>query len=70
MKRGHGAMAARLTPDQKVGSSNLSALIFLTTTSCQAPGSIDVDTRIITPHPREQRATPHDSLYENGHTGD
>ena len=25
--RGHGAMAARLTPDQKVGSSNLSALI-------------------------------------------
>ena len=24
---GHGAMAARLTPDQKVGSSNLSALI-------------------------------------------
>ena len=28
MKRGHGAMAARLTPDQKVGSSNLSAVIF------------------------------------------
>ena len=27
MKRGHGAMAARLTPDQKVGSSNLSAFI-------------------------------------------
>ena len=26
--RGHGAMAARLTPDEKVGSSNLSALIF------------------------------------------
>ena len=25
--RGYGAMAARLTPDQKVGSSNLSALI-------------------------------------------
>ena len=25
--RGHGATAARLTPDQKVGSSNLSALI-------------------------------------------
>ena len=24
----HGAMAARLTPDQKVGSSNLSAVIF------------------------------------------
>ena len=27
-QRGHGATAARLTPDQKVGSSNLSALIF------------------------------------------
>ena len=27
--RGHGATAARLTPDQKVGSSNLSALIFV-----------------------------------------
>ena len=26
--RGYGAMAARLTPDQKVGSSNLSALTF------------------------------------------
>ena len=26
--RGYGATAARLTPDQKVGSSNLSALIF------------------------------------------
>ena len=25
--RGYGATAARLTPDQKVGSSNLSALI-------------------------------------------
>ena len=25
---GYGATAARLTPDQKVGSSNLSALIF------------------------------------------
>ena len=25
--RGHGATAARLTPDQKVGSSNLSGLI-------------------------------------------
>ena len=25
---GYGAMAARLTPDQKVGSSNLSGLIF------------------------------------------
>ena len=33
MKRGHGAMAARLTPDQKVGSSNLSALIFRIYTS-------------------------------------
>ena len=31
--RGHGAMAARLTPDQKVGSSNLSALIFHTSLS-------------------------------------
>ena len=28
MARGYGATAARLTPDQKVGSSNLSALIF------------------------------------------
>ena len=28
--RGYGATAARLTPDQKVGSSNLSALIFAT----------------------------------------
>ena len=27
-KRGYGATVARLTPDQKVGSSNLSALIF------------------------------------------
>ena len=27
--RGYGATAARLTPDQKVGSSNLSALIFV-----------------------------------------
>ena len=27
-QRGYGATAARLTPDQKVGSSNLSALIF------------------------------------------
>ena len=27
--RGYGATAARLTPDQKVGSSNLSALIAL-----------------------------------------
>ena len=27
--RGYGATAARLTPDQKVGSSNLSGLIFL-----------------------------------------
>ena len=27
--RGYGAMAARLTPDQKVGSSNLSGLISL-----------------------------------------
>ena len=26
-RRGYGAMAARLTPDQKVGSSNLSGLI-------------------------------------------
>ena len=26
-QRGYGATAARLTPDQKVGSSNLSALI-------------------------------------------
>ena len=26
--RGYGAMAARLTPDQKVGSSNLTALTF------------------------------------------
>ena len=26
--RGYGATAARLTPDQKVGSSNLSALMF------------------------------------------
>ena len=26
--RGYGATAARLTPDQKVGSSNLSALTF------------------------------------------
>ena len=26
--RGYGATVARLTPDQKVGSSNLSALIF------------------------------------------
>ena len=26
--RGYGATAARLTPDQKVGSSNLSGLIF------------------------------------------
>ena len=30
LSRGHGAMVARLTPDQKVGSSNLSALIFAT----------------------------------------
>ena len=29
MQRGYGATAARLTPDQKVGSSNLSALIYL-----------------------------------------
>ena len=28
-KWGYGATAARLTPDQKVGSSNLSGLIFL-----------------------------------------
>ena len=28
MQRGYGATAARLTPDQKVGSSNLSGLIF------------------------------------------
>ena len=28
-RRGYGATAARLTPDQKVGSSNLSALICL-----------------------------------------
>ena len=28
VSRGYGATAARLTPDQKVGSSNLSALIF------------------------------------------
>ena len=28
LARGYGATAARLTPDQKVGSSNLSALIF------------------------------------------
>jgi hypothetical protein len=27
--RGYGATAARLTPDQKVGSSNLSALMFM-----------------------------------------
>ena len=27
-QRGRGATAARLTPDQKVGSSNLSALTF------------------------------------------
>ena len=27
-KRGYGAMAARLTPDQKVGRSNRSGLIF------------------------------------------
>ena len=27
-QRGHGATAARLTPDQKVGNSNLSALTF------------------------------------------
>ena len=27
--RGYGATVARLTPDQKVGSSNLSALIFM-----------------------------------------
>ena len=27
-QRGYGATVARLTPDQKVGSSNLSALIF------------------------------------------
>ena len=27
--RRHGAMAARLTPDQKVGSSNLSAVFFV-----------------------------------------
>ena len=30
MKGGYGATVARLTPDQKVGSSNLSALIFPT----------------------------------------
>ena len=29
VNRGYGATAARLTPDQKVGSSNLSALISL-----------------------------------------
>ena len=29
LSRGYGATAARLTPDQKVGSSNLSGLIFL-----------------------------------------
>ena len=29
-RRGYGATAARLTPDQKVGSSNLSALILPT----------------------------------------
>ena len=29
LHRGYGATAARLTPDQKVGSSNLSALIFM-----------------------------------------
>ena len=28
LQRGYGATAARLTPDQKVGSSNLSALTF------------------------------------------
>ena len=34
MQRGYGATAARLTPDQKVGSSNLSALISRTHVSC------------------------------------
>ena len=35
--RGYGATAARLTPDQKVGSSNLSVLIFALTTRKPAP---------------------------------
>ena len=34
--RGYGATAARLTPDQKVGSSNLSGLIF--GAGCRLPG--------------------------------
>ena len=34
-KRGYGATVARLTPDQKVGSSNLSALILLNCTLYQ-----------------------------------
>ena len=32
--RGYGATAARLTPDQKVGSSNLSALIAFEPSRC------------------------------------
>ena len=35
-RRGYGATAARLTPDQKVGSSNLSGLIF--GAGCRLPG--------------------------------
>ena len=34
---GHGATAARLTPDQKVGSSNLSGLILLPLCSLYMP---------------------------------
>ena len=34
LSRWHGAMAARLTPDQKVGSSNVSALILLAFHQC------------------------------------
>ena len=39
---GYGATVARLTPDQKVGSSNLSALICVPTKSCWGGQVVEV----------------------------
>ena len=63
-------MAARLTPDQKVGSSNLSALILSYHNVISCLNSIDVDTYVAVHRSCAQRAIQHESRDTNGHTGD
>ena len=52
--RGHGATAARLTPDQKVGSSNLSALTFASAV-CRQLESFQRARGVVASHPLSMR---------------